>query len=757
MRKKMFIIFAIMAIFAGASFAGSYEVIYDSGDVQKAAYTGNLAITVNYTDGTITDPATKIDLLASHRESNMNDGSEQDLGLGATFSVDVYGDSSNTDIRFNFYVYPYDGGRFYLDVAIDFTGWQNITVNLADMSWYTMGSMTQEEGLEGSVGIFQLGGPYGATPGTIYIDNAKLTIEILSYSDVNLIQNGDAESEIDLQSWFYGATPPPVLPLTISDFVYEDHSDTDVSDPGTDSFVLDNTDDIFTGCEIRSLAIPTDPNEPYLLKFWYKTMPGFNLLDPAGLRADFRTWENGYARYIGGTNFELPVTDGAWVQVVEEVVTPGDPSVEVLDFVVSLQIHGFADGVVLIDEIELYDTNCDLVAVDDLFADTNNGFESGDTTSWHTTTFVTVVDTEASEGTYSLQCDTGGVSQIVHNAASTSGVEDVIYSFDVKTAVGAAAPPASYAQVRFYDSDAGAYVDWTTIPIPLTEGQWTTVSGKYPVHPDADLVDVFLRWDGAELAYFDNVSVWSAEPDCDWKPGPDELRVMASQWLNNDFQALLPDVGMDDFEGYANQAALDLVWTETSGTYPSTGSQTITLITDPGQTHSGSKAVRWDYDNSGSVLVITEFNTVLGAGIDLTQYNEMHVWMNRHAGNSLEDIFYIKFYNGTIAQGSIKAESWIDDPDGSTQSPTGWTKWIIDLDNLTRGTKADLDNVVGYFFGAVGQAGIGYGSGTIDFDDIVLVNSIPNCGSSKPVMDLNDDCIVSLGDFAVLAKFWVGN
>lgn len=742
MKNGTLILWVALLAVAGVSAAGSYEVVYDSGDVQLVSYSGTLATTVNYTDGTITNPATKI-VLSTFKESNMY-APAQEAGIGRTFSVDIYGDNSNTSIRFSFYVDPYDGGRFYKDVPVNFTGWQTISVNFADMSWYTPGPMTKEQALALPVAILQVNGPWNATPGTIYVDNLKLTIEVISYNEeVNLFQNGDAESAIDFQNWYHQVAP----------FAVENY--TDSATYGSECFELNNTTDVYTSSEIRSLAIPSGPNEPYKVKFWYKTLPGFNLIDEAGIRFSLRCWENNtYANYIGGSDFTLPVTNGQWVQVVEEVITPDDPAIGIMDFTVQMNLFGSADGVLRIDEIELYDTNCPLTAGQELLD--NGGFETGDLTSYHTVANASVVSTDASSGAYALQFGAGAVAHVVHSAAAVTGVENIIYSFDAKTPVGAAAPTASFVQIRFYDSDAGAYVDSVTAAYPLTEGQWTTITGQYPVPPAAELVDVFVRWEGAQAALLDNLSVKTAVPNCEQSYELADLQAMASDWLDNSFLPLLSDNALDNFEGYANQAAMENVWSLTSGTYPSSGSQTITLITNPAQAHSGSKALRWAYNNSGTGTIWSEFNTVLAVPVDLTQYNEMHVWVNRQPGNSLEDIFYIKFYNGSVAQSSVKAESWIDDPEGSTQTPTGWTKWVIDLDNLTLGSKADLDNVVGYFFGAVGQAGIGYGSGTIDFDDIVLVNTIPNCGTT-PTWDLSGDCQVNLDDFVILGQSWMVN
>lgn len=229
----------------------------------------------------------------------------------------------------------------------------------------------------------------------------------------------------------------------------------------------------------------------------------------------------------------------------------------------------------------------------------------------------------------------------------------------------------------------------------------------------------------------------------------DDMKYLAGQWLDDDFLPMSPDNSLEDFESYADQSGLESVWSIGSGFYPETGTSTVSLITDPAQVHGGSKALRWTYDNLVAGGAYSEFNTALTTPIDLTQYDEMHVWLNRHAGNSLEDILYVKFLS-SFDQSGIEAEAWIEASNGSTRTPTGWTKWVIDLNNLTTGTKDNLNNVVGYFFGTWGQSG----TGTIDFDDIVLVDTITDCGTNPPASDLNGDCVVNLEDFAMLAINW---
>jgi hypothetical protein len=142
----------------------------------------------------------------------------------------------------------------------------------------------------------------------------------------------------------------------------------------------------------------------------------------------------------------------------------------------------------------------------------------------------------------------------------------------------------------------------------------------------------------------------------------------------------------------------------------------------------------------------------------------MRIWVNRHSGNSQEELFYVKFYKNSFLETNIVAEAQINAANGSTYSPVGWSEMVINLNSLIlkngATTKADLTNIVGFFVGTVGDAvmSTGGGVGTIDFDDIRFIDTIPACGSTTEMfIDLNDDCTVNLKDFARLAEYWLGS
>ena len=188
--------------------------------------------------------------------------------------------------------------------------------------------------------------------------------------------------------------------------------------------------------------------------------------------------------------------------------------------------------------------------------------------------------------------------------------------------------------------------------------------------------------------------------------------------------------------------------------------------------------MRWQYDNSdpGDVYdnVFSETNLIFatfGNGVDLSNYDQLRVKLKRHGGNSEERILYVKFYNYFVSSGFIQAEADLVAGLGGTHGdPNEWVDWTINLNDLAfKGgatSLSDLDDVVGIFFGTVGGLGyadavwpfLGEGDGTIDIDEIVLVDLLSCMGNpviGDPSGDFNRDCRVDLLDFALFGSEWM--
>ncbi len=176
MIKKRLIALLVLSMCASVSFGA---ILLDSGDFQNGLYNGG-AFTTNYTDPTITDPATKFDLSAGFTETNFYPDVANippaALADALSFEVDIYGDGSGTHLRVSLYVDPYDGGRLYQDLVLGHTGWQHFSLNIADFAWYTPGAMTKAEALTSPKHIIQYNGPWNAVPGVAILDNISIVV-----------------------------------------------------------------------------------------------------------------------------------------------------------------------------------------------------------------------------------------------------------------------------------------------------------------------------------------------------------------------------------------------------------------------------------------------------------------------------------------------------------------------------------------------------------------------------------------------------
>ena len=181
------------------------------------------------------------------------------------------------------------------------------------------------------------------------------------------------------------------------------------------------------------------------------------------------------------------------------------------------------------------------------------------------------------------------------------------------------------------------------------------------------------------------------------------------------------DIVLDNFESYADQSDLEASWIVCPWC---TAEATRTLLTDPCDAHSGSQAMRWGY-NMAEQGTYSELIYQLDSPVDLSQYDEMRLWVKRHAGNSCQDMMYVKFIDTTIDFNGIAAVSFIDD-DTTCGHPDEWYCWVIDLhrdlvyDEPGVSCKyeclSQINNMVGLLIGTC----CGPGSGTVDIDDIKL-------------------------------------
>ncbi|AQQ70228.1 hypothetical protein SMSP2_00571 [Limihaloglobus sulfuriphilus] len=306
-------------------------------------------------------------------------------------------------------------------------------------------------------------------------------------------------------------------------------------------------------------------------------------------------------------------------------------------------------------------------------------------------------------------------------------------------------PGSSYGEFDFYYTIQDPSAAYVNIGFTIYNGDGSVKSaGTY-------LIDAVKLYQGNGLNPVDL--------NYDLSVNADDMYVFTDDWLNADIAAEGEVVTVDDFEGYADQAALESKWQEFywAGFNGSNTSSTVTLLTDPVDVYEGTSAMRWDYDaddTSGNDQDYTDIVLTLDETMDLTNGSAIKIYLNRHPGNSEENLLYIKLFEGAVDVSNIVDQIWLERSEGSTYAPTGWTEWNASLDNLHTGDKSALDAVSAILIGCWSPAADGTsGSGTIDIDGI-RVKYEDTCGTVHRG-DFNGDCVVDMLDFAGFAASWL--
>jgi hypothetical protein len=206
----------------------------------------------------------------------------------------------------------------------------------------------------------------------------------------------------------------------------------------------------------------------------------------------------------------------------------------------------------------------------------------------------------------------------------------------------------------------------------------------------------------------------------------------------------------DDMEG-----AIDDWSVYVSTRYSGTGT-----LSQTSNAYAGSGALRWDYqlpataptDPNNYTSIVFDF----GQATDLSDYDQVSLWLYRHNGNTPEDILFMKFIDAGM---NIKAEQWILG-DGSVTVPADqWEQWTFDPNSLLGpngagiADESDLEAIRYILIGNGSWDRSDARSGTIDIDELKFVE-YPVC-SGKPQADLNGDCKVDLDDLNTLVEEWL--
>ena len=195
---------------------------------------------------------------------------------------------------------------------------------------------------------------------------------------------------------------------------------------------------------------------------------------------------------------------------------------------------------------------------------------------------------------------------------------------------------------------------------------------------------------------------------------------------------------LEDFEGYINDTDLNAWWPYSP--WPS-GVVTITLLTDPGDTHGGSQAMRWAYDTAYREWVDNVY--IFDSPVDLSLYSEVRLWVKVGVGSQLVDSLFVRFFNGPYTLPPDPAHEPVARTsfgrgEGLYVNPGQWFEWVIDLDSINYDsgvTHDDLTDVRALLFGEWG--GNSAAQGIIDIDDILLVRGVAASGPSPG--DTDDD------------------
>jgi hypothetical protein len=163
-----------------------------------------------------------------------------------------------------------------------------------------------------------------------------------------------------------------------------------------------------------------------------------------------------------------------------------------------------------------------------------------------------------------------------------------------------------------------------------------------------------------------------------------------------------PALLLEDFESYADSAALEVAWFDGAGS-PVQSLETVTV-------HGGSQAIRFAYDHS-----VEAFNSVildLGVAQDWSAYDTFRMWVYGDPSNSSESVG-MALSDGVVVLGQSEAPAMT--------RIGAWTRLDFDLSGYT-----SLSSVV---LIGMGTGAADAGTGTIIVDDLsVLTLPEPRTG-----------------------------
>ncbi len=226
-----------------------------------------------------------------------------------------------------------------------------------------------------------------------------------------------------------------------------------------------------------------------------------------------------------------------------------------------------------------------------------------------------------------------------------------------------------------------------------------------------------------------------------------DFSMLASNWLESNFSP--QRVVLDDFESYADNAALlDFGTNNGSGGGWSPGDSTADLSLSVAEVHSGSKAMRYDYNNSASPYFAKAMQWLVwssGSGVDFRPYDVLSISFKCTDASGYLQATLVDGWG--INQAAIQYNAAAVLPEGD------WVEWQIDLTAIPDSAKWMVGRVDLFMLDTSGTYG---NSGTVYFDDIMLVDSssLTQCDGFQPG-DITDDCEVNLEDLSEMALNWL--
>lgn len=215
-----------------------------------------------------------------------------------------------------------------------------------------------------------------------------------------------------------------------------------------------------------------------------------------------------------------------------------------------------------------------------------------------------------------------------------------------------------------------------------------------------------------------------------------------------------PYVVLEDFESYANEAALDAVWKDWDDAGPTyyTGA-TVSLAKTVGQPYYHDKqSMKFDYSNSYYTKKWSE--TLRDIPSDINDWSAtglgikaLYLWFySGHKYNAVDPLWVCLTDDSTTYQ--------VMYPDANDVNNVGWHLWTIDLDDFnTLGLNFSDVKKIHLGTGERGVTGPKVGNPTafaLYFDDIFPYAGTCTPSVTKPAADFTDDCQVNMEDMRLM-------